>query len=372
MKKTLLALAVSSATLMTAAHAATVYDADGQTLDVYGKVEADMTHAGAEKNGSGHAEAKGDLTTSARLGIKGTTRVNDDVSVFGKLEWQVSGQNSDGNKFKTRYAYLGTDFHDAGKVSFGQQYTPLYTSLVKTIDIFDQWGMEAQGGLYGESREASQVVYSNTLGNFDVQAGYQFRNSDNNDINGISKGTEQDNAYSLATVYHTGFGLNLRAAYARQNFADSSQAATFSLDPTTGNVKSTAAQAGNSDGKINTYGVGADYTLNDLYLAFVYLGSRADNGASTNSDTDTDSYDLVAAYTIDQYRLYTGYGFQTQDKDGSSSDDTVKSYKLGVEYNVTSNFLTWVEYRNNNADGNNDDTNGVAKNEFAVSAEYHF
>lgn len=355
MKKTLLALAVSSATLMTAAHAATVYDADGQTLDVYGKVEADMTHAGADKEANkAQADAKGDLTTSARLGIKGTTRVTDDFDVFGKGEWQVSGQTSDGNEFKTRYAYLGADFHDAGKVSFGQQYTPLYTSLVKTIDIFDQWGMEAQGGIYGETRQASQVVYSNTLGNFDVQAGYQFRNSDNN-YNGITNGTQQDNAYSAAAVYHTGIGLNLRGAYARQDFGPNG-----------------ATTGANSDGKINTYGLGADYTLNDLYLAFVYLGSRADSGASTNADTDTDSYDLVGAYTIDQYRLYTGYGLQTQDADGSSSKDSVKSYKLGVEYNVTSNFLTWVEYRHNNADDNFDGGNGVAKNEFAVSAEYHF
>jgi len=110
--------------------------------------------------------------------------------------------------------------------------------------------------------------------------------------------------------------------------------------------------------------------LNNLYLAFVYLGSKTDSGAATNSDTKLNSYDLVGAYTIDQYRLYTGYGFQKKDPDGATSLDTVKSYKLGVEYNFTSNALAWVEYRHNS--GESDIANGYASNEVALSGQYNF
>ncbi|WP_133012854.1 porin [Marinomonas flavescens] len=368
MRKTILALAIPAATIMMAsAHAANVYNANGSSLDVYGKVEADMTHAGS----TGDSDAKGDLTTSARLGIKGETRVNDNVSVFAKGEWQVAGQNSDGSKFTTRKAYLGADFGKDGKVSFGQQNTPLYTSLTQAIDIFDQWGMEAQTGIYGESRQASQAIYSNTFGNLDVQAGYQFRNNDGKDIGAISKNTEQDNAYSLAGVYHIGTGLNLRAAYARQNFGNGITN-TYAFNPATGGNTVTSVSTGNSDGKIDTYGLGADYTLNDLYLAFVYLGSKTDNGAAVNSNTSMNSYDLVGAYNINQYRLYTGYGLQKTNADGSSSQNSVKSYKLGLEYNITPNALTWVEYRHNNADGTYDGAAGYAKNEVALSGEYDF
>ncbi|MEL0636538.1 porin [Marinomonas sp. TI.3.20] len=373
MRKTILALAIPAATIMMAsAHAANVYNANGSSLDVYGKVEADMTHAGSTKNSNkSQVDAKGDLTTSARLGIKGETRVNDNVSVFAKGEWDVSGQNSDGSTFKARKAYLGADFGKDGKVSFGQQNTPLYTSLTQAIDIFDQWGMEAQTGIYGESRQASQAIYSNTFGNLDVQAGYQFRNNDGKDIGAMSTTTagtttttdnEQDNAYSLAGVYHTGIGLNLRAAYARQNFGGLGASAQSGTTLTTGST----------DGKIDTYGLGADYTLNDLYLAFVYLGSKTDNGAAVNSNTSMNSYDLVGAYNINQYRLYTGYGLQKTNADGSSSQNSVKSYKLGLEYNITPNALTWVEYRHNNADGTYDGAAGYAKNEVALSGEYDF
>jgi len=376
MKKKILALVIPTASiLMNTAHAANVYKTDTQTLDVYGRIEADMTHAGDTKDSTkDQADTKGELTTEARLGIKGKTRVNDDVSVFGKLEWQVSGQSSDGSKFDTRYAYLGADFGKGGQISFGQQYTPLYNSLIVTIDFFDQWGMEAQRGIYGENRQSGQVVYSNTLGDFDIQAGYQFRNSDDNDSTGIADDTELDNAYSLAGVYHTGIGLNLRAAYARQNFGAAGGNATgvIGIDSSNNVIYTPAATPGNSNGKIDTFGLGADYTLNNLYLAFVYLGSYADNGESSNSDTNVDSYDLAAAYTIDKYRLYTGYGLQTQDKDGSSSQDTVKSYKFGVEYNITSNALAWVEYRHNNADGTYDGANGYGENEFALTGQYNF
>lgn len=375
MRKTILALAIPAATIMMAsAHAANVYNANGSSLDVYGKVEADMTNAGNATAGDSDklkgTDKQGNLTTSARLGIKGETRVNDNVSVFAKGEWQVSGQNSDGSTFTTRKAYLGADFGKDGKVSFGQQNTPIYTSLTQAIDIFDQWGMEAQGGIYGESRQASQAIYSNTFGNLDVQAGYQFRNADGKDNGGIDIGnassadvTTQDNAYSAAAVYHTDMGLNLRAAYANQNF---------------GTQTGTGSGAGNDNGTINTYGLGADYTLNDFYLAFVYLGSRTDNGDSANNLTNINSYDLVGAYTINQYRLYTGYG--TQRRSGSaivSSYNAVNSFKLGVEYNIAPNALAWVEYRHNNGDLDqtnyyNDSTNGYAKNEVALSGEYDF
>jgi len=352
MKRTILALAVTSATMMTAAHAATVYNADGSKLDVYGRVEADMTNAGNATAGDAKGtDSQGNLKTYARIGLKGETKVNDDFSLFAKGEWKVAGQNSDGSTFSARKVYMGLDFKKDGTLTIGQQDTPLYTSLQSIVDIFDEWGLESEGGIYGNSRQASQVVYANSFGNLDVQAGYQFHNADGKDIGSIAKGTDQDNAYSAAAVYHTGIGLNLRAAYANQNFGQS-------------------ATTGNSDGKINTYGLGADYTLNNMYVAFVYTGSKTDTGAATNSNTKLNSYDLVGAYTIDQYRLYTGYGLQNKDADGSSSVDAVKSYKLGVEYNITSNALAWVEYRHN--DGSADSDNGYASNEVALSGMYNF
>lgn len=365
MKRTMLAFAIPVASIIMApVYAANVYNTGGQTLDVYGRVEIDATNAGGNNSDSGKytTDTQGDMTSSARLGLKGSAKVNQDVSMFGKAEWQVSGETSDGNKFKTRYMYLGADFGEGGSVSFGQQYTPVYTSLVGTIDIFDQWGMEAQGGLYGESRQSGLAIYSNHYGPVSIQASYQFHNEDGTDVTGTNVGeTEnevQNNAYSAAAVYDTGIGVNLRAAFANQTFEN--------------------------DAKINTYGAGADYTDGNFYMAFVYLGARADNGASSNSETNIDSYDVAGAYVINQYRLYTGYGVQR--RSGSALTDAyeaVDSFKLGVEYNITSNALAWVEYRHNSgdldtnyastSDFNYDDASqNAGANEIAVSAQYNF
>ena len=362
MNRTKFAFIIPSAMIMlTPAYAANVYNTGGQTLDVYGRVEVDATNEGGNSD-EGTTETQGDMTSSARLGLKGSTQVNQDVSLFGKAEWQVAGETDDGNEFKTRYMYLGVDFGKEGSVVFGQQYTPVYTSLVGTIDIFDQWGMEAQGGLYGESRQSGLAIYSNHYGPLTVQASYQFHNEDGTDVTGTNVGEtendEQNNAYSAAVVYDTGIGVNLRAAFANQTFDDSA--------------------------KINTYGVGADYAVGNLYAAFVYLGSRADNGASSNSETNLDSYDLVGAYVINQYRLYTGYGLQRRSGSAlADSYEAVSSYKLGIEYNITSNTLAWVEYRHNDgdidtnysssSDFNYDDaSNNLGRNEIAVSAQYNF
>ncbi|REG84981.1 porin [Marinomonas pollencensis] len=363
MNRTMLAYVIPLAMVMlTPAHAANVYNTSGQTLDVYGRVEIDATNEGANNSDDNSTDTQGDMTSSARLGLKGSSQVNQEVSLFGKAEWQAAGETDDGNEFKTRYMYLGVDFGDKGKLAFGQQYTPVYTSLVGTIDIFDQWGMEAQDGMYGESRQSGQVIYTNQYGPLTVQAGYQFHNEDGTDVTGTNIGEmeneEQNNAYSAAIVYDTGIGLNLRAAVANQTF--------------------------DKDAEINTYGVGADYDVGDFYAAFVYLGSRADNGASSNSETDLNSYDLVGAYVMNQYRFYTGYGQQR--RSGSALADAyeaVRSYKLGVEYNITSNALTWVEYRHNDGDIDtnyssssdfhyDDASNQLGKNEIAVSAQYNF
>ncbi|MFM2476775.1 porin [Celerinatantimonas sp. MCCC 1A17872] len=358
MKKTILALAVPALLAASAAAtAANVYKTDSQSMDVYGRVEADLTNAGGDKS----QEKSTDLDTAARLGIKGTTKLTDGLSAFARGEWQVAGENGDGSKFNARHIYLGLDAGTAGNVKFGQTDTPFYTSLDSTIDIFDQWGMEAQSGLYGYSRQSSQVIYSNDFGPVTLQASYQFKTSaeDTLGVATVSDGyvfdadtgssadatatPDQDNAYNIAAVYDTGMGLKLRAAYARQNFE--------------------------GDSKKDNYGFGFDYTNDNLYAAFVYEGAKVKNDGS--DDLTVNSYDLVGAYTIGQTRLYSGWGFQRQSDDGASHDGTaVNSFKAGVEYNFTSNFLSWVEYRHNN--GASDTANGYAANEFAVSAQYNF
>ena len=359
MRKIILALAIPTASIMLApAYAQNVYSEDGNSLDVLGRVEINAI----KQSGS-----SGDMTGKARIGLEGTTKVNEDVSLFGLAEWDLTGENSTQDEIQARYMYLGADFGAGGKISFGHQYTAMYNSLVTTVDIFEQWGMEAQDGLYGESRVDGLVVYSNNFGPFSIETDYQFHDehtydaigidTDNTDADGnyLSSNYDQNNAFSGVGVLDTGVGLNLRLAYAHQNYGDG--------------------------GDINTYGAGADYTINNFYLAFVYLGARADNGKSSHSKTNTDSYNIAGSYTIDQFRLYGGYG--EQHRSGSTlaeSYTSVRTFVFGTEYNLTSNALVWLELRHNNGDTgydyNGDAVDALsyssATDQIDLSAQYNF
>lgn len=349
MKKTILALAVPAALLIAGtATAANVYKTDSQSLDVYGKAEVDITHAGfgtqdvGKHNGTTGTDAQNDLESYGRIGLKGTTKINDDLSAFGRGEWQVAGQNSDGSKFTARHVYMGLDFGDSGNVKFGQTDTPMYTNVMSIVDIFDEWGYVVENGVYGGNRQASQVIYSNDFGPVTFQGSYQFHNQDGKDNFGTGKSTVQNSAYSATLAYHTGVGLNVRGGYARQNYDASAYK--------------------------NNWAMGLDYTMDNLYVAALYSATKAEDTASVS--TDLNAYDIAASYTMGKTRVYTGYAIQRTNGDAQESKTAVNQYTLGAEYNFTSNFLSWVEYRHNN--GSADGTNGYAANEFAISGEYDF
>ncbi|MEL0637461.1 porin [Marinomonas sp. TI.3.20] len=368
MKKIILTFAIPSI-IMTSAHAATLFQtSNGSNLNLYGHVRADLTDAGHGTKGTAVGNSKqGDLTTTALLGIQGQKHVNNDVTLFTKGEWQVAGQSSDGNKFFPRKVYVGADFGKGGTLTIGQHHDLIYTSLIHAVDIFDEWGKGTMKGIYGKTFQPSQVVYSNNIGNLDIMTSYQFRNSDGLDKGGIdlfapstTPETVQDNAYAIAAIYHTNLGLNLHAAYARQNYGYSSFAK-------------------NSDGKIDTYGAGADYNLNALYMSFIYIGSKTNTGEASKNLLYINTYNLVASYQIDQYKLYTGYGIQHRNGSEISSIGytPIKSYKLGVQYFVTPLTKVWLEYRHNNGDlkpedNFDDSTLGYAKNEIALTGQYNF
>ena len=90
MKKSLLALAVVAAA--TSANAATVYDKDGTSLAVGGRVQAVVYNG----NAAGIAENDAGLVNSARLNIAGSTKINDSVSVFAFSEWNMADGNTSG------------------------------------------------------------------------------------------------------------------------------------------------------------------------------------------------------------------------------------------------------------------------------------
>lgn len=122
MKLKLVAVAVTSLLAAGVVNAAEVYNKDGNKLDLYGKVHAQ--HYFSDDNGS-----DGDKTY-ARLGFKGETQINDQLTGFGQWEYEFKGNRTESqgaDKDKTRLAFAGLKFAD-----YGLSTTVVTTALLTT------------------------------------------------------------------------------------------------------------------------------------------------------------------------------------------------------------------------------------------------
>ncbi len=93
MKRNILAVVVPALLVAGAANAAEIYNKDGNKLDLYGK-------AVGLHYFSDYAGNDGD-NTYARLGFKGETQINDQLTGYGQWEYNFQGNNSEGGDAQT-------------------------------------------------------------------------------------------------------------------------------------------------------------------------------------------------------------------------------------------------------------------------------
>ena len=119
MKVKVLSLPVPALLVAGAANAAEIYNKDGNKLDLFGKV--DGLHYFSDDKGS-----DGDQTYM-RIGFKGETQVNDQLTGYGQWEYQIQGNQTEGsNDSRTRVAFAGLKFADAGSFDYGRNYGVTY------------------------------------------------------------------------------------------------------------------------------------------------------------------------------------------------------------------------------------------------------
>lgn len=245
MKKTILAIAIP-ALFASAANAAVVYDKDGTSFDIYGRVQANYYGE--------HDDTDAELVGSSRLGWSGKVGLNNTWSGIAKTEWQVSAENSD-NKFNSRHIYVGLDGTQYGKIIFGQTDTAFYDVLEPT-DIFNEWG---DVGNFYDGRQEGQIIYSNTFGGFKGKVSYQTNDDVAVKVTDIGQGIKETDVYgpkvkrnygyAAAAGYDFDFGLGLNAGYA---YSD---------------LESTVSTA---SGDKKEWALGAHYAINGFYFAGMY------------------------------------------------------------------------------------------------------
>ncbi|SER68782.1 Outer membrane protein (porin) [Vreelandella subterranea] len=164
MKKTLLATAVIGALgASAAAQAATVYDQDGTSLNIYGRlayaVQTGNTGGTQETGYKDDGSEFNDL--GSRFGFIADHQVTRDLSVFARMELRGAGDARNNDGFDTvRNTYVGVDSNSFGKVTVGNFDNVYYQSGGVMFDVPEASGAALLGGFGNIGSHGDSIAYS--------------------------------------------------------------------------------------------------------------------------------------------------------------------------------------------------------------------
>ena len=380
MKRKVLALVIPALLAAGAAHAAEIYNKDGNKLDLYGKVDG-LHYFSSDSSKDGDQ-------TYLRFGFKGETQINDMLTGYGQWEYNVQANNteSSGDQAWTRLALAGIKAGDYGSFDYGRNYGVLYDVEAWT-DMLPEFGGDSytQSDNFMTGRANGVATYRNSdffglvnglnfalqyQGKNENQASHEFNSSASQEgtANGDGRSVKNSNGdgFGISSTYDLGMGVSLGAAYS-------------SSDRT--NEQTHQSTAGGD--KADAWTAGVKYDANNIYLATMYSETRNmtpygnQNGTIANK---TQNFEVTAQYQFD-FGLRPAISYlQSKGKDlvykGQYADqDLVKYMDVGATYYFNRNMSTYVDYKINLLDGNDDfyKDNGISTdNIVALGLVYQF
>ncbi|ASE84618.1 TPA: porin OmpC [Citrobacter koseri] len=357
MKRKVLALVIPALLAAGAAHAAEVYNKDGNKLDLYGKVDG-LHYFSDDANSDGDQ-------TYMRMGFKGETQVNDMITGYGQWEYQVNANTTEGdhgNSF-TRLAFAGLKFGDYGSFDYGRNYGVLY-DVEGWTDMLPEFGGDSytKADNFMTGRANGVATYRNTdffgLVN-GLSFALQYQGANENQVtdedadyisgtaqegtgNGGDRSVQNSNGdgFGISTTYDLGMGASVGAAYTTS-------------DRTNQQVNYGGNVAGGD--KADAWTAGLKYDANNIYLATMYsetrnmtpYGSMDKEGGVANK---TQNFEVTAQYQFD-FGLRPAVSFlMSKGKDLNNTDgdkDLVKYADVGATYYFNKNMSTYVDYKIN-------------------------
>ena len=337
----LLLIASSSASL-----AAEIYNKDGNKLDLYGKLDA--LHQISDNNG-----VDGD-GTYVRIGFKGETQINSDLTGYGQWEAQFNPNQaeSSSNNMTPRVGFAGLHSNTYGSIDYGRNYGVIY-DIAAWTDVLPEFGGDAYGiDNFMFKRTSNLLTYRNNSlvdgVNFVVQ--YQGRNEGPGETtNGRGPLGQNGDGYgaSLSKEWDSGFSVG----------------AAFSSSKRT-HDQNDKLNYGNGD-RADVYRVGVKYDANSIYLAATYTESyNATIFGSSSKDVSgfanhAQITELTAKYFFDNGFVPVVSYLQTKGKDikGNAQkdygdQDLLNYLAVGAAYYFNKNMSTAVMYKFNFLDNN--------------------
>ncbi|MGG4661947.1 porin [Providencia vermicola] len=348
MKRNILAMVIPALLAAGAANAAEVYNKDGNKLDVYGKVDVRHYFADNKKaTDTDRAKSQDGDDSRVRLGLKGDTQITDQLTGFGRFEWETKTNKTEGNNDnKNRLAYAGLKFADFGSIDYGRNYGVIYDTNAWT-DVMPLWGGDtmAQSDTFMTSRNRNLLTYrnNNAFGYVDglsFALQYQGKNGDQNKSGGKEAWENNGDGYGLSLAYDLGWGVTLGGGYSNS-------------------ARTASQKVSEADGKrAQAWNVGGKFDANNVYLAAMYgqTLNTTHYGVDDEIANKTENVELVAQYLFD-FGLKPSLGYnQSKGKSLRNGDagnnDLVKYISVGSYYYFNKNMSAVVDYKINLLDKN--------------------
>ena len=380
MNRKVLALVIPALLAAGAAHAAEVYNKDGNKLDLYGKVDG-LHYFSDDANSDGDQ-------TYVRGGFKGETQINDMLTGYGQWEYQVNANTTEGNRNNnfTRLAFAGLKFGDYGSFDYGRNYGVLY-DVEGWTDMLPEFGGDSytKADNFMTGRANGVATYRNTdfFGmvnglNFALQ--YQGANEQAGDEqegtgNGSDRNVQNSNGdgFGISSTYDLGMGVSFGAAYTTSDRT---------------NEQTTAGGTVAGGDKADAWTTGLKYDANNIYLATMYSETRnmTPYGSMANTDqggvaNKTQNFEVTAQYQFD-FGLRPAVSFLmskgkdlTYNGNAGQDKDLVKYADIGATYYFNKNMSTYVDYKINLLDEDDQfykDTGISTDDVVAVGLVYQF
>ena len=375
MKKSLLAAAVAGAAAFacTAVSAATVYDKDGTSLAIGGRVEAMWESTHESKAG----DNDNSIRDRVRLNLTGRTKLAEGIYGFGFWETQNqhNGDSTEAAGTTLRQANVGVDFTKFGKVTVGRMGEP-----INWVSDLSGGHNEEHGHIgtpLGDNRNGGHINY--TWSGYGFTAGVDYQTAvDNWSDNTPTFGSfDAESGFTVVAGYTSPVvvfaPISIRAGYRYVN-GQGEDVDGQSVDDLKGfEVAASWGTWGNG------FYIGAGYS----YQKYTYL---ADEDGDTDPDMKFKGWEAVVGYGFGNgVNIRTGYAWhQWENNDKYNFDKNDKN--LGkkdagvvpviVSWDINPNFRVWAE-ANIKAGGDDvvaykKDTSGEAANCYHIGVRYTF
>ncbi|HDG1679375.1 TPA: porin OmpC [Kluyvera ascorbata] len=382
MNRKVLALVIPALLAAGAAHAAEVYNKDGNKLDIYGKVDG-LHYFSSDSNSDGDQ-------TYVRFGFKGETQINDMLTGFGQWEYnvQANSEESDSGNAWTRLAFAGLKFGEYGSFDYGRNYGVLY-DVEGWTDMLPEFGGDSytytDNFMAGRTNGVATYRNNDFFGlvdglNFALQ--YQGKNENQsgegdvgtNNRSGDNARKDNGDGFGISTSYDFGMGVSAAAAYSTSNRTQ---------DQKNGQVNASGYNQYAKGDTAEAWTAGLKYDANNIYLATMYSETRNMTPYGNDGIADkTQNFEVTAQYQFD-FGLRPAISYlQSKGKDlintngtNAGDQDLVKYMDLGATYYFNKNMSTYVDYKINLLDGNKSfyQENGIATdNIVALGLVYQF